>query len=122
MNLGVMAGGFLMIGSAHTVWTVALSVFLIGLAEGMLFPLSFIKTAEVVPKLGLTTGISLLLACVYACQFLSPLFVRGIELLLHTNSVRGVFIAVSAALAVTTVIYLPFARNRKRAEEQPAIS
>jgi MFS family permease len=118
LDLALMAGGFLLLGSAHTVWTVALSVFMIGLAEGMLFPLSFIKTAEVVPKLSLTTAISLMLACVYACQFLSPLFVKGVELLLHTDSTRGVFMAIAAALVVTAVIYWPLARNRKNAAVQ----
>ncbi|BFT70952.1 MFS transporter [Paenibacillus sp. P36] len=113
LDLAVMAGGFLLIGSAHTVWSVALAVFMIGLAEGMLFPLSFIKTAEVVPKLSLTSAISLMLACVYACQFLSPLFVKGIELLLHTDSTRGVFMVIAAALAVSAVVYLPIARSRK---------
>lgn len=118
LNLAVMAGGFVLLGSAHTVWTVALSVCMIGLAEGMLFPLSFIKTAEVVPKLSLTTAISLMLACVYAFQFLSPLFVKGVQLLLHTDSTRGVFMAVAAALAVTAFVYMPLARNRKNAAVQ----
>lgn len=118
INLVFMAAGFLLISSAQTVWMVALAVFLIGLGEGMLFPLSFIKTAEVVPKLGLTTGISILLACVYACQFLSPLFVKGIEVLLHTDSTRGVFMAVAAALAVTAAIYLPIAQMNRRAKVQ----
>ncbi|MFC5451252.1 MFS transporter [Paenibacillus aestuarii] len=118
LNLALMASGFLLISSAHTVWTVALAVFLIGLGEGMLFPLSFIKTAEVVPKLVLTTGISILLASVYACQFLSPLFVKGVELLLHTDSTRGVFMAVAAALAATAVIYLTIVQLNKRSKVQ----
>lgn len=108
LELVLMAGGFLLISSAHAVWTVALGVFMIGLSEGVLFPLSFIKTSEVVPKLILTTGISLLLACVYTCQFLSPLFVRGIELLLYSNSTRDVFMAVAVALVAVAVGFLLF--------------
>ncbi|MBM6996303.1 MFS transporter [Paenibacillus sp. DXFW5] len=111
LELVLMAGGFLLISSAHAVWTVALGVFMIGLSEGVLFPLSFIKTSEVVPKLILTTGISLLLACVYTCQFLSPLFVRGIELLLYSNSTRDVFMAVAVALVAVAVGFLLFSRN-----------
>ena len=80
LDLVLMAVGFLLISTAHSEWFVALSVFMIGLSEGMLFPLSFIKTAEVVPKLGLTTGISLLLACVYTFQFLCPLFLSLIHI------------------------------------------
>lgn len=111
LELVLMAGGFLLISSAHAVWTVALGVFMIGLSEGVLFPLSFIKISEVVPKLILTTGISLLLACVYTCQFLSPLFVRGIELLLYSNSTRDVFMAVAVALVAVAVGFLLFSRN-----------
>lgn len=46
------------------------------LSRGHVVPTVFHKTAEVVPKLSLTSAISLMLACVYACQFLSPLFVK----------------------------------------------
>ncbi|MBA2937148.1 MFS transporter [Paenibacillus sp. CGMCC 1.16610] len=119
--LGLMAGGFLLISSAHTEWSVALAVFMIGLAEGVLFPLSFIKTSEVVPKLILTTGISLLLACVYICQFLSPLFVRGVEVLLHSESTRDVFMAVAIALVVAAVAFLVSVRNKSRSTAHSAL-
>lgn len=56
------------------------------------------------------------------CQFLSPLFVSGVELLLRTDSTREVFMAVAIALAVTAVIYLRFARNRKHAAVRSSIS
>ncbi|WP_204787636.1 MFS transporter [Paenibacillus oryzisoli] len=118
--LGLMAGGFILISSAHSEWTVALSVFMIGLAEGVLFPLSFIKTSEVVPKLILTTGISLLLACVYICQFLSPLFVRGLEVLLHSQSTRDVFMAVAIALVVAAVAFLVAGRRNKSRSTAPS--
>jgi MFS family permease len=118
LNLALMAGGFLLIASAHTVWTVALAVFLIGLSEGMLFPLSFIKTSEVVPKMIVTTGISLLLACVYTCQFLSPLFVKGVSALLHSDSSRDVFMAVAVGLAAAAVGFLLSSRNQRRAATQ----
>ncbi|CAI6087631.1 hypothetical protein COHCIP112018_05622 [Cohnella sp. JJ-181] len=111
----LMGGGFLLLSSAHAVWTVALAVFMIGLTEGVLFPLSFIKTSEVVPTIIVTTGISLLLACVYTCQFLSPLFVKGVEALLRSDSTRDVFTAVAVGLAAVAVGFLLFSRNKMRA-------
>ncbi|MCM3631207.1 MFS transporter [Paenibacillus glycanilyticus] len=121
IELGLMAGGFLIISSAHAVWTVALAVFMIGLSEGALFPLSFIKTSEIVPKMILTTGISLLLACVYTCQFLSPLFVRGVELLIHSGSTRDMFMAVAVGLFVVAVGFIFFSRNSMR-QSMPSVS
>ncbi|MBM7564874.1 MFS transporter [Paenibacillus sacheonensis] len=118
LDLIVMAGGFLLVSQAHAVWTVAAGVFLIGLAEGMLFPLSFMKTAEVVPRGGLPTGISLLLASVYACQFLSPLFVRGVEALLGTESARGVFLLAALGLTAAAIAFVPFVRNRRQPAER----
>lgn len=121
LNLAVMGVGFILISSAHAEWTVAISVFMIGLAEGILFPLSFIKTSEVVPKLILTTGISLLLACVYICQFLCPLFVKGLEVVLHSESIRDVFMAVAIGLVVASIAFLLAARNKSRTAIRTAI-
>ncbi|MFH5181675.1 MFS transporter [Paenibacillus sp. TAB 01] len=103
---------------AHEVWTAAAAVCLIGFAEGVLFPATFNKAAEVVPRASLTAAISLLLSCIYTFQFLSPLFMKGIQLLFHFHSTREVFMLVACGLGLAAIAYLPLMRTRKTQEPQ----
>jgi MFS family permease len=119
-TLMVMAVGFLLISVAHSIWTAAIAVFLIGFAEGLLFPMTFNKTAEIVPKGSLTSAISVLLSCIYALQFISPLFMKGTQLLFHFSSSRETFMLVAAVLGLTMIGYIPFAITRKLQERQSA--
>jgi MFS family permease len=118
LALMVMAVGFLLISMAHSVWTAAIAVFLIGFAEGLFYPITFNKTAEMVPKGSLMTAISLLLSCIYTFQFLSPLLMKGIQLIFHFSSNRDTFMLVAGALGLTMICYIPFTRTRKLQERQ----
>ncbi|MDF2962293.1 MAG: hypothetical protein K0S39_4028 [Paenibacillus sp.] len=118
LTLMVMGIGFLLISMAKSVWTMAIAVFLIGFAEGLLFPMTFNKTADVVPKGSLTTAISLLLSCIYAFQFISPFIMKSIQLLFHFSSNRETFMLVAGALGLTTICYIPFTKTSKLQERQ----
>lgn len=112
--LAVMAAGFLLLSLAHGVAVAAAAVFLIGFAEGGLYPLTFAKTADVVPKTAMATGISLLLACIYIFQFVSPAFLQGLQAVFRLSSDRAVFGWIAGALTVIAAGYGLFAYVRKR--------
>ncbi|WP_042160824.1 MFS transporter [Paenibacillus gorillae] len=110
-----MAAGFAVFAIAHSVWTAALAVLLIGFAEGLLFPLTFNKTAEIVPAERLTAAISILLSFVYAFQFFTPLFMQGVQTMFHLDSSRQAFMLIAEALIAAVILYFIFVRvNRAK--------
>jgi MFS family permease len=105
--------GFLLESLAHSVWMVAIALFLIGMAEGIFYLLSFNKTAEVVPKERMTTAFSMLLAVIYTLQFLCPLFLKGIQSLFQLSSNRETFMFLAIAMGVSMVISMLFVSKAK---------
>ncbi|UUZ83118.1 MFS transporter [Paenibacillus sp. P26] len=118
LALMVMAVGFLTVSMAHSVWTVGIGVILLGFAQGFLFPLTFNKTAEIVPVASLPMGISLLLAFIYIFQFISPLFMKGIQVLFHFSSTRETFLLLAGALLVTAIGIMLITRNGNHQSSQ----
>jgi MFS family permease len=116
--LGVLAmgAGFLCMSMAHTIWMAAIAVILIGISEGMLFPLQFMKTADVVPKLSITRAISLLLAFSYAYQFISPLFSNGLKSLMPHGSTRDMFLCIAIGLGIAAFFFVFFTARKPRQE------
>ncbi|MEK8127940.1 MFS transporter [Paenibacillus filicis] len=111
--LALMAAGFVFLSSTHSLLTTGIAVLLVGFAEGSLFPLSFSKTASTAGASSLAFGISLLLACVYTFQFISPLFMQAVVAVFHLSSTREFFMAMAVGLAVATVAYTLVTQVRK---------
>ncbi|WP_187273827.1 MFS transporter [Paenibacillus sp. N3.4] len=107
----VIGLGFLLLSLAQSMWMLTIAVILIGFAEGMFFPISFNKTAELVPKQRMTTAISLLLGCNYVVQFICPLFMKGIQALFHFSSYRETFMLLAMAIGVSMIASLLLMRK-----------
>ncbi|WP_219835694.1 MFS transporter [Paenibacillus sp. R14(2021)] len=84
-------------GVRMRVWMIAIAVLLIGFSQGLFFPMSFNKMAQVVPKERLTTAISILLAGIYAFQFICPLFMHAVPALFSYSSTRETFLLLAIA-------------------------
>jgi MFS family permease len=112
--LVVFSIGFLTISVAHSVWVVGISVTLIGFAQGLIFPITLNKTGEIVPTASLPAAMSLFLALVYIFQFLSPLFMKGIQLLFHFSSTRETFMLLAGGLFLTAIGFVLYARRSKK--------
>ncbi|WP_317981404.1 MFS transporter [Paenibacillus glycanilyticus] len=98
--------GFLIESLAQNVWSLALAVLLIGFAQGLFFPMSFTKTAQLVPKERLTTAISILLAFIYAFQFLCPLFMNAVPTIFNFSSTRDTFLLLAIAFGGAIIVSL----------------
>ncbi|WP_314591780.1 MFS transporter [Paenibacillus terrigena] len=109
--------GFLVESYATNVWMIAIAVFLIGFAQGLFFPMSFTKTAQLVPKERLTTAISILLACIYAFQFICPIFMNAVLSLFGFSSTRDTFLIISILLGVSVIVSILVS---KRVQSQSA--
>ncbi|WP_152394293.1 MFS transporter [Paenibacillus guangzhouensis] len=96
--------GFLVESYATNVWMIAIAVLLIGFAQGFFFPISFTKTAQLVPKERLTTAISILLACIYTFQFICPIFMNAVPSFFGFSSTRDTFLIISILLGVSVIV------------------
>ncbi|WP_219835682.1 MFS transporter [Paenibacillus sp. R14(2021)] len=103
--------GFLLESIAQNVWMIAIAVLLIGFSQGLFFPMSFNKTAQVVPKERLTTAISILLAGIYAFQFICPLFMHAVPALFNYSSTRETFLLLAIAMGVSVIVSFLLTRN-----------
>lgn len=119
-SLLVMALGFLLLGLAQSVIVIAAAAFLIGFAEGVLYPVSFARTADVVPKESVAKAIPLLLACIYMFQFLCPVILQSIETLFRLASDRALFDGVAGALVFSALGFGLYAEAKKRHSLQSA--
>lgn len=106
LALALYAAGFLMESMATNLVVAALSILMIGFAQGLLFPVSLNKTAESVPKERITTAFSVLLASLYLFQFLAPLFVHGVQSLLHLSTYRETYLFLAAAAGLSFFVAL----------------
>ncbi|RED37394.1 MFS transporter [Paenibacillus sp. VMFN-D1] len=95
---------FLLESFAQNIWMIAVAVLFMGFAQGIFFPMSFTKTAQVVPKERLTTAISILLACIYGFQFLCPLFMSAVSTLFGFSSTRNTFLLLAVGLALSVIV------------------
>lgn len=106
--------GFLVESLAQNVWMIAMAVLFIGFAQGLFFPMSFTKTAQLVPKERLTTAISTLLAGIYAFQFICPLFMNAVPSLFGFSSSRHTFLLLAIALGLSVIVSLLVMKRRVR--------
>ncbi|MBB6734190.1 MFS transporter [Cohnella zeiphila] len=104
--------GFLLVGTAHSAFPVFAAVVLIGFGQGLFFPMSFGKTAAVVPQERLTQAISYLLASIYLFQFLCPVFMNAVPKFFAFSSSRQTFIFLAAATGASIVVSLVLAARR----------
>lgn len=115
-----MAAGFLLLGLAQSIIVVGVAAFLIGFAEGVLYPISFARTADSVPKASVAKAIPLLLACIYIFQFLCPAIVQGIETVFHLSSDRQLFEGMAGGLLAAGIGFGLHAKMKKSQALQSA--
>ncbi|MDQ0875636.1 MFS family permease [Paenibacillus sp. V4I3] len=105
---------FLLLSQAHSIWLVAISVFMMGSGFGFVYPILLNKMAEAAPIGRMTAAVSLLSAFANLGQFISPLVIHGIQAIFHLNSIRNVFMIIAVHLGGSTVTLLCLSISGKK--------
>ncbi|WP_317981142.1 MFS transporter [Paenibacillus glycanilyticus] len=100
------AGSYLLLHEAQSIWLVAVSVFIIGFANGAIFPILINKTSESVPLDRVTSAMSVLFGLTFIGQFSSPLVMNSIKKIFNFDSLRDTFLFMGVMLLLSAIISL----------------
>jgi len=107
--LFLWVAGFIVISQASSIWMIGISVVLIGLCQGIVFPTVTLWAGESVPTSFLGRIISYNTTVLFIGQFLSPIILSPIASSLGLNAV---FIIIGGISALLLVAFLVFFRGR----------
>ncbi|PKO16311.1 MAG: hypothetical protein CVU39_08075 [Chloroflexi bacterium HGW-Chloroflexi-10] len=117
--------GIVMLGSglgilfiSQSLPMVIVAMFIAGLGIGVLMPIIFLGTANLVPASLNATALSIINSSLYLGQFASPLVFAVIASIFHTEGVRNYFLsgALMTAIAAIGVAMLTFKKKESRNE------
>jgi len=94
---------FVTMSFAHVLVMVVISVVLVGLGIGMVFPVLMDKLLNAALKERLASAISLFLVFTYLGQFVTPIVLQGIHLL-GTSTLRGKFLFIGVVAGTAFII------------------
>jgi len=119
--LGLMAGGFALLSRAAGMAAVFAAVPFIGFSAGMLMPALLLRVPAIAPPSSRPLAMAVVGGGVFFGQFISPVALEGLAVLLGLDSFRGRFGAVAAGLAAAALIGAAAAvRARRTAARAPA--
>ncbi|MFD2613374.1 MFS transporter [Paenibacillus gansuensis] len=104
--LFIFAGSYLLLHEAQSIWMIAVSVFIIGFANGTIFPILINKTSESVSLDRVTSAMSLLFSLTFIGQFSSPLVMNSIRAIFNFDSLRDTFFFMAIVLLISAIISL----------------
>ena len=107
--LFLWVAGFTVISQASSIWMIVLSVVLIGLCQGIVFPMITLWAGESVPTSFLGRIISYNTTVLFIGQFLSPIILSPIA---SSWGLNAVFIVIGGVSALLLVAFLVFFRGR----------
>jgi MFS family permease len=116
IGVGVMAVGYALLGIAHTKILVVAAMLCIGFSSGVLMPLLLLEVARLSPEVSRAFGMAVVSVGVYLGQFLSPVVLKFVSLILGKDAFgpQFNFLAISLAIAAAATMALAF-KNRKQA-------
>ena len=109
MSFTLWAASFIILSQASTTWLVIISIALFGIGQGILMPAVQLWAGELVPASFRGRITSYLGTFGLVGQFLSPIILSQMELLIGLNSV---FLAVGITCAALLVLFLTLFRER----------
>lgn len=115
----LFGAAFLLLGEAHSLWMVAVSVGIVGFGFGLAYPVLLNKMAIVATPRHRTLAIMLMTAFANIGQFISPLVTNAIQSLFYLNSIRGVLLLIAIILAIlliASIIRLSISNGKKPAQ------
>jgi MFS family permease len=100
----LMAAGYALLGFASGLWTVFLSTFLIGLAQGWMTPPIMLALPQMVVPQARALAIAVISSFILFGQFISPLLMKGLAMVSGNNSFQFRFEMLALALTVGAIL------------------
>lgn len=107
MGIGIMFMGYVVLLYSHSIFTVLVSVMLVGFSFSTIYPLIFLKTSSISDEKSSSVAISIVSSSMFLGQFLSPIVLQCVgSILLNNNSIRLSFKVLSISLGIALLISL----------------
>lgn len=102
--LGGMGIAFLLLSTTNSIPIVMISVVIIGLGQGSLFPVLTLKALEIVQFHQADKAIAVASSIIFLGQFLSPLLLDGIGIVTNNETIRFQFGLLATTILIAVVI------------------
>ena len=103
ISISIMAIGVIVLLSANGVIGLMVSMLLLGIGQGFLFPLILFQTAQVCSSEKRTFAIALVSSCRFLAQFIVPYVFGGLGWVFATTAIRDSFIFSLIGLTTVTI-------------------
>ncbi|WP_425446426.1 MFS transporter [Dethiothermospora halolimnae] len=105
ISLLIMSIGFITLKYTSNIYTVLLSMFMIGFAQGIIKPIIFLKVTKVTPKFSNSFSISIISSSVFLGKFLSPIVLDIIGNLFNNNSIGFLFFFTGISILFSSFVF-----------------